>query len=90
MRLFAPFYGGLGCALSVCTVFLLSCRLRANLFHLNSISVFVGSGLQVLMTEWRLDHDYTRFALMVTSPFLFCVSLVSRGLLLCRICFSDL
>ncbi|ETW76544.1 hypothetical protein HETIRDRAFT_480674 [Heterobasidion irregulare TC 32-1] len=54
MRLFAPFYGGLGCALSV---------------------FFVGSGLQVLMTEWRLDHDYTRFALMVTSPFLFCVSL---------------
>ena len=40
--------------------------------------VFVGSGLEVLIAEWRLDHDFTRFALMVTAPFLFCVSLVRR------------
>ncbi|KAI0033593.1 glycosyl transferase family group 2-domain-containing protein [Vararia minispora EC-137] len=37
---------------------------------------FIGSGLSTLLQEWRLDHDYTRFALMVTAPFLFCVSLV--------------
>ncbi|KAI0260587.1 glycosyl transferase family group 2-domain-containing protein [Gloeopeniophorella convolvens] len=36
---------------------------------------FIGSGLNVLLQEWRLDHNYTRFALLVTTPFLFCVSL---------------
>lgn len=30
------------------------------------------------MQEWRLDHDYKRFALLVAVPFLACVSLVSR------------
>ncbi|THH07348.1 hypothetical protein EW146_g9343, partial [Bondarzewia mesenterica] len=54
MRLFAPVYAGLGCALSL---------------------FFIASGLEMLVTEWRLDHDYRRFALMVTTPFLFCVSL---------------
>ncbi|KAI0315682.1 glycosyl transferase family group 2-domain-containing protein [Amylostereum chailletii] len=36
---------------------------------------FVGSGVNVLLQEWRLDHEYQRFALLVTTPFLFCVSL---------------
>ncbi|EIM84964.1 uncharacterized protein STEHIDRAFT_140454 [Stereum hirsutum FP-91666 SS1] len=54
MRLFAPFYGGLACALSI---------------------FFIGSGLSVLLQEWRLDDNFNRFALMATAPFLFCVSL---------------
>ncbi|KAI0052840.1 hypothetical protein FA95DRAFT_1601532 [Auriscalpium vulgare] len=36
---------------------------------------FIGSGVTMLLQEWRLDHDYKRFALLVTSPFLFCVAL---------------
>ncbi|TFY83019.1 hypothetical protein EWM64_g991 [Hericium alpestre] len=36
---------------------------------------FMGSGLNELLTEWRLDHKYGRFALIATMPFLFCVSL---------------
>ncbi|KAJ7758797.1 glycosyl transferase family group 2-domain-containing protein [Mycena maculata] len=54
IRMFAPFYGGLGAALAL---------------------FFLASGLNTLLAEWRLDHDYTRFALMATSPFLVCVSL---------------
>ncbi|KAH7912096.1 glycosyl transferase family group 2-domain-containing protein [Hygrophoropsis aurantiaca] len=36
---------------------------------------FVGSGVSILISEWVLDNNYTRFALLVTSPFLFCISL---------------
>ncbi|KAF9484563.1 hypothetical protein BDN70DRAFT_797466 [Pholiota conissans] len=36
---------------------------------------FLGSGLTTLLQEWRLDHDYTRFALLAASPFLICVAL---------------
>lgn len=36
---------------------------------------FICSGLTMLMTEWRLDHNYKRFALLATAPFLVCVSL---------------
>lgn len=36
---------------------------------------FIFSGLSVLLQEFRLDNDYTRFALMATTPFLLCVSL---------------
>ncbi|KAL1719962.1 glycosyl transferase family group 2-domain-containing protein [Schizophyllum commune] len=54
IRLFAPFYNGLGVGLSI---------------------FFIASGLSVLLQEFRLDNDYTRFALMATTPFLFCVSI---------------
>ncbi|KAF7334603.1 Glyco-trans-2-like domain-containing protein [Mycena venus] len=54
IRLFAPFYGGLGAGLSL---------------------FFLASGLTTLLAEWRLDHDYSRFGLMATGPFLVCVSL---------------
>ncbi|KAI0764189.1 glycosyl transferase family group 2-domain-containing protein [Trametes elegans] len=37
--------------------------------------VFIGSGVSVLIEEILLDGDYTRLALLVTTPFLFCVSL---------------
>ncbi|KAH9986844.1 glycosyl transferase family group 2-domain-containing protein [Russula vinacea] len=36
---------------------------------------FIGSGVSILLQEWRLTHDYPRFALLTTAPFLFCVSL---------------
>jgi len=38
---------------------------------------FMASGVATTLVEWRLDHDYKRFALFATIPFLFCVSLVS-------------
>lgn len=36
---------------------------------------FIGSGASILLQEFRLTNDYTRFALLATAPFLFCVSL---------------
>lgn len=36
---------------------------------------FIGSGISVLLAEWLLDDNYVRFSLLVTSPFLFCISL---------------
>jgi len=54
IRLLAPFYGGLGAALSL---------------------FFIASGTTTLLEEWRLDGDYARFALLVVTPLLVCVSL---------------
>ncbi|KAI0631810.1 glycosyl transferase family group 2-domain-containing protein [Trametes polyzona] len=36
---------------------------------------FVGSGVSVLLEESLLDGNWSRFALVITIPFLFCVSL---------------
>ncbi|OJA18960.1 hypothetical protein AZE42_06040 [Rhizopogon vesiculosus] len=36
---------------------------------------FIGSGVSILLAEWLLDNSYTRFILLLTTPFLFCVSL---------------
>jgi len=79
VRLFAPFYCGLAVALSTCERQLgkftyRSTRLTIVIFHL---AVFIGSGVSILLAEWVLDNNYMRFALVVTTPFLFCVSLVS-------------
>ena len=41
-----------------------------------SAAVFIASGVAILLEESVLDGTYTRFALVVTTPFLFCVSLV--------------
>ncbi|CDO70156.1 hypothetical protein BN946_scf185009.g7 [Trametes cinnabarina] len=54
VRLYAPFYNGLGVAMSI---------------------FFIESGVGILAQEVLLDGDYTRLALLVTTPFLFCVSL---------------
>ncbi|EMD36045.1 hypothetical protein CERSUDRAFT_115957 [Gelatoporia subvermispora B] len=54
MRMFAPVYAGLACALSI---------------------FFIASGLDALLQEFALDGKYQRFALMATSPFLFCIAL---------------
>jgi len=54
MRIFAPIYNGLACALSI---------------------YYCGNGLNMLITEAMLDHNYVRFALFATAPLLFCVSL---------------
>jgi hypothetical protein len=76
-RYFAPVYSGLGLALSTCKplsrqlayLFLTVCWFAAL--------VFMGCAVSVLITESRLSNDYMRFALLATTPFLFCVSLVS-------------
>ncbi|KII90397.1 hypothetical protein PLICRDRAFT_52136 [Plicaturopsis crispa FD-325 SS-3] len=36
---------------------------------------FIGSGINVLLQESKLDGSFTRLALIATTPFLFCVSL---------------
>jgi cellulose synthase/poly-beta-1,6-N-acetylglucosamine synthase-like glycosyltransferase len=36
---------------------------------------FIASGLDILLQECRLDGDYSRLALLVCTPFLFCVSI---------------
>jgi hypothetical protein len=74
-RYFAPVYGGLVLALSTCKLLK---SLLNHLFVPTGIPlVFIGSGVSVLLQEWRLTQDYTRFALLATAPCLFCVSLVS-------------
>jgi hypothetical protein len=72
-RYFAPVYGGLGLALSTCAVFIYRTFLGADQY----LQVFIFSGVNILLQEWRLTHSYIRFALMATTPLLFCVSLVS-------------
>ena len=37
---------------------------------------FIATGMAILLEEFLLDGNWTRFALLVTAPFLFCVSLV--------------
>ena len=41
------------------------------------LSVFVGSGINVILQEFALDPTYNRFGLLTTVPFLICVSIVS-------------
>ncbi|KAF9039188.1 glycosyl transferase family group 2-domain-containing protein [Panaeolus papilionaceus] len=36
---------------------------------------FIASGLMLLLQEWKLDHDYIRFALVASFPCLVCISL---------------
>ncbi|KAF8191926.1 glycosyl transferase family group 2-domain-containing protein [Mycena galopus ATCC 62051] len=54
IRLFAPFYNGLGAGLSL---------------------FFVISALSIQLTKWPYDGNYTVFAVVITAPYLFCVSL---------------
>ncbi|KAH9938819.1 glycosyl transferase family group 2-domain-containing protein [Epithele typhae] len=54
VKLFAPFYNGLGVALSF---------------------FFIATGISVLLQESLLDGSWTRWGLLATTPFLFCVSL---------------
>ncbi|KAG1740933.1 glycosyl transferase family group 2-domain-containing protein [Suillus lakei] len=37
--------------------------------------IFIGNGLRTVLTEFRLDANYTHFALCAVMPLLFCVSL---------------
>lgn len=38
--------------------------------------VFIGNGINTVLIEWQLDGEFIRFALFVTIPILFAVSLV--------------
>ena len=78
IRLFAPLYGGLGSGLAICkltNVFIIHTCISN---HPPLCLVFIANGVLLLLQEWRLDQDYTRFALLATSPFLVCVSLVKQ------------
>lgn len=73
MRLFAPFYNGLGCALSLC----MSSSQSTFAPRTHFFPVFIGSGVNVILQEFALDPTYSRFGLLITAPFLICVSIVS-------------
>lgn len=70
--MFAPVYAGLGAALSLCKCF----RRFTLTAYLPRLLVFISCGISMLISEYRLDHEYKRFFVLVTVPFLFCVSLV--------------
>ena len=73
MRMFAPFYNGFGCALSICGL-----RPPSSFVSwTHHSSVFIGSGVNILLQEFVLDPTYNRFGLLITAPFLICVSIVS-------------
>lgn len=73
MRMFAPFYNGLGCALSICRLYP-----RSSFFlRTHHSSVFIASGVNIMLQEFALDPTYNRFGLLITAPFLMCVSIVS-------------
>jgi hypothetical protein len=71
-KLFAPIYNGISAGLCLCTSLAISYPSISN----HSIPDFMGNGIQMLLVEFWLDKDPVRFALVVTIPFLFCVSLV--------------
>ncbi|KZV89656.1 hypothetical protein EXIGLDRAFT_740933 [Exidia glandulosa HHB12029] len=48
---------------------------------------FVGTGVEKLLTAWALDGQYARFALVVTLPMLFCISLFFCLTLVTNVCF---
>ena len=79
VRLYAPFYCGLAVALSICRAFARRSSSLAHFFFF-IFSVFVGSGVAVLLAEWALDNGYARFSLVVTTPFLFSVALVGHSI----------
>lgn len=73
IRLFGPVYGGFAAALSICEHAPHSETIHADItVHL----VFLMSGINTMIEESVLDGTYNRWALCVTIPFLFCVSLV--------------
>ena len=43
----------------------------------SSPPVFIGSGLNIILQEFVVDPKYNRFGLLITAPFLMCVSIVS-------------
>ncbi|KAH9850478.1 glycosyl transferase family group 2-domain-containing protein [Lenzites betulinus] len=48
---------------------------------------FIGSGVSIMIQEILLDGNYTRLALLVTTPFLFCVSLFFALQIICNVSF---
>ena len=74
-RYFAPVYGGLTLALSICkSGWIAHIAFALTEYHISLD--FIGCGADILLQEWRLTNDYKRFALLATAPFLFCISLV--------------
>lgn len=74
VRLFAPFYGGIAAGLSLC-----SFASTMPMFFVLSDAGFpdyMGSGTNIMIQEIVLDGSYVRLALLVTLPFLYCISLV--------------
>ena len=73
VRLYAPVYNGLGVAMSICELDPVS---YVDQSTLTPPADFITTGVAILLEKSLLDGNWTRFALLVTAPFLFCVSLV--------------
>jgi hypothetical protein len=72
--LLGPLYAGCGAALAMCTSLIFSLPNQSN-FGTCYLD-FVTAGVSVLLQEYALDGTTVRFALLVTMPIIFCVSLV--------------
>lgn len=70
--LIGPIYAGCGAGLAACKY-----TLSAPLPHILTNNLdFALSGVSVLLEEYALDRNPTRFALCATLPIIFCVSIV--------------
>lgn len=70
--LLGPFYAGCGAALATCAYTMRQIYTQPNMFI-----DFVGAGVSILLEEYLMDGNATRFAMCVTLPVIFCVSIVS-------------
>lgn len=70
-----PLYAGLGAGLALCKFCAVS--LMRSMVLMMLLTDFVTGGVKVLLTEYALDGDPRRFALLITMPVIYCVSIVS-------------
>lgn len=70
--LLGPFYAGCGAGLATCEYSCLSPTGSKPNISLD----FAGAGVSILLEEYMLDGDATRFAMCLTLPVIVCVSIV--------------
>ncbi|PPQ78438.1 hypothetical protein CVT25_011883 [Psilocybe cyanescens] len=80
--LIGPIYAGMGAAMSACAYLFLVTQWAPILILL----YFMTAGCAVLLEEFALDGDATRFALVATLPVIFCVSIFFCLQLIGNIC----
>ena len=79
--LLAPIYNGLAAGLSICELRAPADRWGGRT-RLNVVPVFIGNGVNILLTEVQLDGNFIRLALCALLPLFFCISLVCTTRLL--------
>lgn len=82
-RLLAPIYGGFAAGLSVCKCYEMKVQSIIHILMVLNVD-YLGSGVDTMIQEIVLDGSYVRLALLVTLPFLYCISLVSNRNIRCE------